>query len=98
VTLPLLLRVISRRRLLVRWHGRPRTLPAPSRFFWPTAALMAAAGLAVIPFCPGHLLLHTSGVGALPALAAGLLAASWWAPAGARPVRTEARLTGSLAC
>jgi hypothetical protein len=88
VTLPLLLRLISRRHLLLRWHGRPRTLPARSRFFWPTAALVAAGGLAAIPFLPGHVLLHTSGVRALLALALGLLAASRWVPAGTRTART----------
>jgi hypothetical protein len=75
VALPLLIRTILRRGLLVRWHGPP---PAPlprSRAFWPLALAVFVAGLAAIPFLPGRFLVHTSGIRALAALGIGLLVA-----------------------
>lgn len=76
LALPPMIVVVLRRRLLVRWHGSPPALPPRSRVFWPIVVAATMAGLALIPFLPGRILPHTSGVRALAAFGLGLLVAA----------------------
>lgn len=88
VALPVFLATILRRRLLVRWHGDPPAPPPRSKAFWPFVLAIAVAGVAAIPFLPGRLLVHTSGIRGMAAFGVALLAASWAMPRRARATRS----------
>jgi hypothetical protein len=77
---------IGRYRLLRTWHGSPPAVARRPVLFWTVAVVVAAAGLALVPFLPAAFLAHTTGTRILAVAALALLAGA----AAARTIRPAA--------
>jgi hypothetical protein len=67
---------IGRSGLLRVWHGHAPDRRRRPAMFWGTAAVVAGAGLAALPFLPGAWLVHTTGTRVLAVAALALLVAA----------------------
>ncbi|MBL7253029.1 DUF4184 family protein [Paractinoplanes lichenicola] len=67
---------VGRRRLLLRWHGEPPSLPAQPGRFWAVVVGVTLPLVLLVPLLPGAELMHTTGVRLLIALGVGMLAAA----------------------